>query len=71
MALSAILIESLALALNRFQCPLTTLARKYGDENGAVTDIFLPAWWARNTFKIAAVVFSVELVWLSAGYFSQ
>ena len=71
MALSAILIEGLALILNRFQCPLTALSRKYGDENGSVTDIFLPVWLARNTFKFATVLFSVELVLLSAGYFSQ
>ena len=71
LALSVILIEGLALMLNRFQCPLTTLAQKYGDEKGTVTDIFLPKWCARNTFKLATVLFSAELVLLSIGYFSQ
>ena len=69
LALSVILIEGLALMLNRFQCPLTTLARKYGDEKGTITDIFLPTWCARNTFKFSAVLFSTELVLLSIGYF--
>ena len=70
-ALSAILIEGLALILNRFQCPLTSLARKYGDDKGTVADIFLPAWYARNTFKFAAVLFTMELILLDASYFSS
>jgi hypothetical protein len=68
-AVGFILFEGLALAVNRFRCPLTTLAERWGAEHGAVTDIFLPAWLARNTFKISTVVFIVELVGLAIGYF--
>lgn len=71
LALGAILIEGLALMLNRFKCPLTTIAQKYGAEKGTITDIFLPMWCARNTFKFSAVLFSAELVLLSIGYFPQ
>jgi hypothetical protein len=70
-ALSAILTEGLALIINRFQCPLTSLAYKYGDNKGSIADIFLPAWCARNTFKFAAVLFTVELILLGADYFSS
>ncbi len=68
-ALVAIFIEGLALLLNRWRCPLTTLAEKYGAANGAVTDIFLPDWLTRHTFKISIGVVIIELIWLASGYF--
>ncbi|MFB9819751.1 MULTISPECIES: hypothetical protein [Arthrobacter] len=40
--------ESLVFAGNGFQCPLTQLAKHYGAESGAVTDIYLPKWFAHN-----------------------
>ena len=69
-AVGFILVEGLALAINRFRCPLTTLAERWGADHGAITDIFLPAWLARNTFKISTIVFIVELIWLAVGYFA-
>jgi hypothetical protein len=69
-ALAAIFLEGLALLLNRWHCPLTSLAEKYGAANGAVTDIFLPDWLTRHTFKIGTVVIIIELIWLAWGYFS-
>jgi len=69
-ALIAIFIEGLALLLNRGRCPLTTLAEKHGALNGAVTDMFLPDWLTRHTFKIAMVWVAIELIWLAWGYFS-
>ena len=69
-ALIAISIEGLVLLVNHGQCPFTGLARKYGDPNGSVTDIFLPMWCARHTFKISMVVVTIELIWLAWGYFS-
>lgn len=68
-AIVVILINGLAIVLNRGRCPLTTLAEKYGAENGAVTDIILPAWCARYVFKFFTVVSAVEVVLLSVGYF--
>jgi hypothetical protein len=67
-AVGFILVEGLALAINRFRCPLTTLAERWGADHGAITDLFLPGWLARNTFKISTVLFIVEIVWLSIGY---
>jgi len=37
---------------NGRKCPLTDLAKKYGDPKGYVGDIFLPEWLARRTFSV-------------------
>jgi hypothetical protein len=64
-----IVIDGLAIALNRQRCPLTTLAERYGARDGAVTNIFLPGWAARYVFKFFTVLFIVEFVILGIGYF--
>ena len=71
LAISAILINGLALLLNHGRCPLTTLAEKQGAEKGSVTDIFLPQWIARNVFRVSTVLFSAELVLLAFRYFIE
>ncbi len=71
LAISAILINALSLLLNHGRCPLTTLAEKHGAEKGSVTDIFLPAWIARNVFRVSTVLFSTELVLLAFRYFMK
>jgi hypothetical protein len=48
MAAAVIAGESLVFAGNGFRCPLTQLAEHYGAESGAVTDIYLPKWFAHN-----------------------
>ncbi|OGO22140.1 MAG: hypothetical protein A2144_00950 [Chloroflexi bacterium RBG_16_50_9] len=70
-ALGFIFIEGLALLLNHWRCPLTTLAEKHGAAHGAVTDLFLPAWLARHTFKVSTIILILEIIWLGIGYFSQ
>jgi hypothetical protein len=40
--------ECLVFAVDRFRCPLTGLAERAGATSGSVTDIYLPAWFARN-----------------------
>jgi hypothetical protein len=40
--------ESLIFAANGFRCPLTEVAQRVGAEHGAVTDIYLPRWFAHN-----------------------
>ena len=40
--------ESLIFAANGFRCPLTDVAESLGDDDGSVTDIFLPRWFAHN-----------------------
>ena len=40
--------ESLLFAANGFRCPLTDVAESLGADDGSVTDIFLPRWFAHN-----------------------
>lgn len=40
--------EMVVFAANGFRCPLTAVAESLGAEDGSVTDIFLPRWFARN-----------------------
>ena len=40
--------ESLLFAANGWRCPLTQVAERLGAERGSVTDLYLPAWFARN-----------------------
>ncbi len=49
-AIAAVVVggESLIFAANGFRCPLTDVAESLGDENGSVTDIYLPHWFAHN-----------------------
>ena len=70
-AIVLLLIDGLSIALNRWRCPLTTLAEKYGAENGAVTHIILTPWCARYVFKFFIVAAAIEVVWLGIGYFSM
>ena len=68
-ALGLIFMEGLALLLNRFECPFTTLMKKHANTDIAVTDLFLPEWCSRHTFPIATSIFIIELAWLAYGYF--
>ena len=38
--------ESLIFAANGFRCPLTDVAESLGADDGSVTDIYLPGWFA-------------------------
>jgi hypothetical protein len=40
--------ECLVFAGNGFRCPLTGVAESLGADDGSVTDIYLPHWFARN-----------------------
>lgn len=40
--------ETLIFVANGFRCPLTDVAESLGAEDGSVTDIFLPRWFAHN-----------------------
>ena len=68
LAIGAILIEGLALLFNHWQCPLTSLARKYGDEKGSVTDMFYPKWFLPHVFRFSTALFVIGLVLLALNY---
>ena len=40
--------ESVIFAANGFRCPLTDVAESFGANDGSVTDIFLPRWFAHS-----------------------
>lgn len=69
-AVATILIEGAAISLNKWRCPLTTLAEKHGAEKGSVADIFLPGIIARNLFKWSPFVFGAELFLLGVRHFT-
>ena len=68
-ALLMILIDGISIALNRWRCPLTTLAEKHGAANGAVTHLIVGKWASQYVFKFFIALFIIELIWLGIGYF--
>ena len=68
LAISAIFIEGLVLILNNWQCPLTNLARKHGDETGRVTDMFYPKWFLPHVFRFSTVLFVIGIALLVWNY---
>ncbi len=69
-AIAAILFEGIVLWLNGGRCPLTRLAEKYGADNGSVTDIFLPQFIARNTFRVSFPLALVEMGFVAFRYWT-
>lgn len=66
-AIGFIFVEGLVLLLNKFQCPLTTLATRYGDDHERFSDIFLPRWLTPLIIPIytALFLFGLALVLLN------
>ncbi len=56
---SLMFFEALALGLNGWRCPLTTLAENLGAESGAITYILLPDWLAPHVFTIGGLLFAL------------
>ena len=54
--------ETLVFAANGFRCPLTDLAEAQGATRGSVTDIYLPAWFARNLPAIPVPIILLAVV---------
>jgi hypothetical protein len=69
-SISTVTLESLALLLNRWRCPLTDLAMKYGatEEQARVTSLFCPKWFVPYVFKVYGVLFIFGLIFASVRY---
>ncbi len=69
-ALSMIVLEVIVLALSGWHCPLSTWARKLGDETGndLLSDYVLPTWATRLTVPFCSLVFISSLVLLLVSY---
>jgi hypothetical protein len=58
---AVIAAESTVFAANGFRCPLTNIAESLGAESGSVTDIYLPAGFARNLPAIHVPLLALAL----------
>lgn len=65
-AILLIVLEGVALVINGWECPLSTLARRLGAEHTQVADIFLPRWFADRLFGICTPLFLVSTALLLA-----
>jgi hypothetical protein len=58
-AMAAIVVEGIVLLLNGGRCPLTDVAERLGADDGSVSDIFLPKWFADRIFPICGTLYLV------------
>jgi hypothetical protein len=68
-AVALLLVESLALWVSGWTCPLTLLAERHGATRGSVADIFLPNWLADRVFPICGTLYVAALVLLALRVF--
>lgn len=57
-----VFVEVAVLLVNRWRCPLTSLAARFTDERHDNFDIYLPLWLAKYNKLIFGVLFCVGLV---------
>lgn len=68
LAIGVIVVDGMVLMLNKWQCPLTSLAKKLGDDTGRVTDIFFPAWFVPHVLRSYSALFTVAVLVLAIRY---
>ena len=61
-ALGLLLAESVVFAASGMKCPLTSLAKKYGDPKGYVGDLFIPEKYAKYTFRVFGSLFFLAII---------
>ncbi|MCL2073197.1 MAG: hypothetical protein FWH18_04710 [Marinilabiliaceae bacterium] len=60
--IGAVLFEGIVLSVNKWKCPLTSIANKYSVNNHSINfDIFLPKWLAKHNKTLFSVIFFVGL----------
>jgi len=64
-AIVAIVIEGVVLALSGGRCPLTAVAERLGAQDGSVSDIFLPRWFADRIFPICGTLYLIGCVFVA------
>ncbi len=57
-----VFVEVAVLIINRWRCPLTSLAARFTDERHDNFDIYLPLWLAKYNKLIFGVLFCLGLV---------
>lgn len=68
LSVATIILETVIYLGNGVRCPLTNLAKKYGDETGndLILDIFLPVWFIPLIPRICGTLAVVGLLTLFA-----
>ena len=61
-AIALVILETIILLSNGWQCPLTIVARKYSNSTKDNFDIFLPNWLARHNKTIFGSLFTIGLI---------
>lgn len=61
-SIGLVLFETITLAINRWSCPLTPIAKKYTKDRKDNFDIYLPEWIARHNKTIFTILFLIGLV---------
>ena len=56
---------------NNRKCPLTALAKRYGDPRGYVGDLYCPEWLSRRTFSIFTSLFVLGLLLVTFRFLSS
>lgn len=65
LSIGIVCVEVLVLILNRWRCPLTSVAARYTDDRRDNFDIYLPEWIARHnqlifgTLYVAGIIFTL------------
>jgi hypothetical protein len=54
-----VFVEVAVLALNKWRCPLTSLAARYTTDRGANFDIYLPEWLAKHNKVVFGTIYLV------------
>ena len=61
-----VLVEVAILVVNRWRCPLTSLAARFTHERHDNFDIYLPLWLARHNKRIFGTLFCLAMVFAYA-----
>jgi hypothetical protein len=61
LVIAAVIGEGLVLSVNDNRCPLTGLAEELGADEGRVSGIVLPDWYARHIPSICTTLFGFGL----------
>jgi len=59
--IGAVLLECIVLLINKWKCPLTSIAGKYTNNRSNNFDIFLPEWLAKYNKILFSIIFIVGL----------
>jgi hypothetical protein len=57
-----VFVEVAVLALNKWRCPLTSLAARFTTDRGANFDIYLPEWLAKDNKVIFGTIYLIGVV---------